>query len=160
MNRIAVFPGSFDPITLGHESIIRRSLPLFDKLIVAIGVNSAKKYLFSLEQRQAWLKELFMDEPKIEVATYSKLTVKFCEEIGAKFIVRGLRNSADFTYEKSIAQMNLAMNNSIETIFYPTAPALSAITATIVRDIYVNGGDITSFVPSKIKISPIANSKL
>lgn len=152
MERIAIFPGSFDPITKGHESIIRRSLTLFDKVIVAIGVNSSKKYLFDLEQRQQWLADIFKDEPKISVSTYSVLTVEYCESIGAGFIIRGLRNSVDFNYEKSIAQMNWALNNKIETVFYLTTPDLSAINATIVRDIYMNGGDISAFVPSAITL--------
>jgi len=152
MDRIAIFPGSFDPITRGHESIVRRAVPLFDKIVVAVGINSSKKYLFSTEQRVQWLKELFADEIKIEVATYTTLTVDFCQSIGARFIIRGLRNSVDFNYEKSIAQMNWALNNKIETIFYLTTPDLSAINATIVRDIYVNGGDISSFIPVKLKL--------
>ncbi len=152
MERIAIFPGSFDPITKGHESIIRRALPLFDKIVVAIGVNSTKKYLFTLEQRKQWLADIFKDEPKISVETYSTLTVNFCQSIGARFIIRGLRNGIDFEYEKSIAQMNLGLNADIETIFYMTTPDQSAINATIVREIYVNGGDISAFVPTAITV--------
>ncbi len=152
MERVAIFPGSFDPITKGHESIIKRAIPLFDKIVIAIGVNSSKKYLFDLAQREAWLKEIFKDYPSISVATYHILTVEYCKSIGAQFIIRGLRNSVDFNYEKSIAQMNWAIDSSIETIFYLTTPDLSAINATIVRDIYVNGGDIQPFIPQAITI--------
>lgn len=152
MERIAIFPGSFDPITKGHESIVRRALPLFDKVVVAIGINASKKYLFNIEDRLSWLKEIFKDEPKVTVETYTILTVEYCRSIGAGFIIRGLRNSVDFNYEKSIAQMNWALDSKIETIFYLTTPDLSAINATIVRDIYVNGGDISSFIPSSIKL--------
>lgn len=152
MERIAIFPGSFDPITKGHESIIRRALPLFDKVVVAIGVNSTKKYLFSLEQRKQWLADIFKDEPKVSIDTYSTLTVEYCKSIGAGFIIRGLRNSVDFNYEKSIAQMNRDLSPDIESIFYMTNPELSAINATIVREIYINGGDISAFVPSAISL--------
>jgi pantetheine-phosphate adenylyltransferase len=157
MERIAVFPGSFDPITKGHESIIKRALPLFDRIVVAIGINSSKKYLFDLEQRKEWLREIFKDQPQITIATYQTLTVEFCREIGASVIIRGLRNSVDFNYEKSIAQMNRVLDSGIETIFYLTTPELSAINATIVRDIYVNGGEISSFIPSAITIPKIKN---
>ncbi len=159
MERIAIFPGSFDPITKGHEDIVRRAIPLFDKIVVAIGVNSAKKYLFSTEERVNWLKDLFADEQKIEVATYNTLTVDFCHSIGAQFILRGLRNSVDFNYEKNIGQMNHVLNKNIETVLFLTTPELSAINANIVRDIYVNGGDISSFVPSKIKLPKFQPNK-
>ena len=149
--RIAVFPGSFDPITLGHQNIIERALPLFDKIIVAIGENSMKKYHFSLEQRKAFIELTFENIEKIEVATYTGLTIEFCNKVNAKYILRGLRNIADYTYENSIAQMNHSMNNNIETIFISTIPELSAINSTIVRDIIINGGDASQFVPAGIK---------
>lgn len=152
MERIAVFPGSFDPITKGHESIIKRALPMFDKIIVAQGVNSTKNYLFPLEQRLEWLKTIFKGESKIEVDQYQKLTVEYCKEKGANFILRGLRNSLDFNYEKNIAHMNQAMRNEIETVFLLTTPALAAINASIVREIYKNGGDINPFIPDAIHI--------
>jgi len=148
--KIAVFPGSFDPITNGHQDIIERALPLFDKIIVAIGVNTNKKYHFSLEQRQNFISETFKNNPKIEIATYQGLTIDFCKKTNANYIVRGIRNVADYNYENSIAQMNKAMENNIETIFIPTLPELTAINSTIVRDILINGGDISQFVPSAI----------
>ena len=149
--RIAVFPGSFDPITLGHQNIINRALPLFDKIIVAIGENTLKKYHFNLDQWTEFIKETFINNPKIEVVSYTGLTIDFCKEVNANFILRGIRNSADYLYENSIAQMNYAMNNEIETLFIPTIPELSAINSTIVRDIIINGGDVSKFVPAAIK---------
>jgi len=148
--KIAVFPGSFDPITLGHQNIIERALPLFDKIVVAIGQNSAKKYLFTLEQRTDFI-ELSFSSPKIEVISYNGLTIDFCKTVNANYILRGIRNSADYLYENSIAQMNKAMESDIETIFIPTIPELSAINSTIVRDILINGGNVEQFVPSAIK---------
>lgn len=147
MKKTAVFPGSFDPVTKGHESIIKRALPLFDEIIIAIGVNSQKSYLFPLEQRKKWLKQIFANEPKIRVETYEGLTVNFCRKINAGFILRGLRTSADFEFERSIAQMNKAMADNIETIFIVGNPELSAINSTIVRDIIRNGGDASQFLP-------------
>jgi pantetheine-phosphate adenylyltransferase len=149
--KIAVFPGSFDPITLGHQNIIERALPLFDKIIVAIGQNAAKKYHFSLAQRSDFIALTFNNNPKIEVGTYSGLTINFCKEVKAKYLIRGIRNSIDYTYENSIAQMNKSMADDIETIFIPTIPELSAINSTIVRDIIINKGDAGKFVPSAIK---------
>ncbi|MDT8412438.1 MAG: pantetheine-phosphate adenylyltransferase [Vicingaceae bacterium] len=145
--KIALFPGSFDPITIGHENIIRRALPLFDKIIVGIGINTNKKYLFSLEQRENWIKQVFADEPKVEVKSYQGLTVDFCNKENANFIVRGLRNSADYGFESNIAQMNQYLHANIETIFFQTTPELSAINSTIVRDIIINKGNASKFVP-------------
>ncbi len=149
--KIAVFPGSFDPITLGHQNIVERALSLFDKVIVAIGQNTSKKHHFSIEQRINFIDLTFNNNPKIEIATYTGLTINFCKETNANYILRGIRNSADYTYENSIAQMNKAMNNNIETIFVPTIPKLSAINSTIVRDIIINGGNVSQFIPSAIK---------
>jgi pantetheine-phosphate adenylyltransferase len=149
--KIAVFPGSFDPITLGHQDIVERALPLFDKIIVAIGHNTIKKYHFSIDQRIEFIKLTFNNNPKIEVTKYSGLTIDFCKEVNANFILRGIRNVADYNYENSIAQMNKAMNNEIETIFMPTIPDLSAINSTIIRDILINDGDVSNFVPAVIK---------
>lgn len=148
--KIAVFPGSFDPITLGHKDIVDRALPLFDKIIVAIGTNSAKTYLFNEEDRKLFIEKTFANS-KIEVATYTGLTVNFCEKAGANYIIRGIRNSADYNYENAIAQMNKTMYNNIETLFLPTTPELSAINSTIVRDILVNGGDVSQFIPENIR---------
>lgn len=152
MKKIAVFPGSFDPITIGHESVIRRALPLFDKIIVAIGINSEKKYFFPLEKRINWIKELFEDEPKIEVDYYTGLTIEYCKKIGANYLLRGLRTSADFEYERIIAQMNKSMYPELDTVFLLTLPEHSHISSTIVREIIINGGNPEKFVPSKIKI--------
>jgi len=148
---IAVFPGSFDPITLGHQNIIERALPLFDKIVVAIGQNAMKKYHFSMEQRVDFIKATFNNNQKIEIITYTGLTVNFCKKVNANYIIRGIRNNADYMYENSIAQMNKAMAGNIETIFIPTIPELSAINSTIVRDIILNGGDASQFVPAAIK---------
>lgn len=153
MSKIAIFPGSFDPITKGHEMIIKRALPLFDKIIIAVGFNSEKKYLFALEQRIKWIKETFNFEDKIEVSTYSGLTVQYCKSVGANFIIRGLRGSADFQFEKSIAQMNKGMAPEVDTMFLITDPELSAISSTIVREIYKNGGDVSKFIPNAIQIN-------
>ena len=152
MKKIAVFPGSFDPITKGHESIILRALPLFDEIIVAIGNNSNKKNYFPLAKRQKWIKDVFAKQSKIKVVSYTGLTVHFCKKMNAKYILRGLRTSADFEFERGIAQMNKAMNNEIETVFILTTPELSAINSTIVRDIIKHGGNIAPFVPEVLKI--------
>jgi len=149
--KIAVFPGSFDPITRGHQNIIERAMPLFDKIIVAIGENSMKKYHFSLEQRTKFIHLTFKNNPNIEIENYNSLTIEFCKKVNASYILRGIRNSNDYNYENSIAQMNKAMDNSIETIFIPTIPELSAINSTIVRDIIINEGDPSEFIPEAIK---------
>jgi pantetheine-phosphate adenylyltransferase len=151
MSRIAVFPGSFDPITIGHESIIQRALPLFDKIIIAVGENSTKQSFFSATKRYGWIKKVFAGEKKIEVKTYKGLTVDFCKSVDANYILRGLRTSADFEFERIIAQMNRAMDEKIETVFILSNPELSAIASTIVRDIICNGGDAGQFVPSAIR---------
>lgn len=150
--RIAIFPGSFDPITKGHENILLRSLPLFDEIIVAIGKNSSKQNYFSLEQREKWLKQVFVNEPKVSVETYTGLTIDFCKKKDANFILRGLRTSADFEFEKAIAQNNKIMAPEIETIFILPVSELSAINSTIVRDIIRNGGNAAPFVPAGIDL--------
>jgi len=149
--RIAVFPGSFDPITKGHESIIRRALPLFDEIIVAIGANTQKKHYFTLEKREEFIKNVFAGEPKIKVMTYDGLTVTFCQKVGAQYILRGLRTSADYDFERAIAQMNHTMAHGIESIFLVSEPSLSHISSTIVRDILIHKGDISPFVPDAVR---------
>ena len=147
----AIFPGSFDPITMGHIDIIRRSLPLFDELIIAIGINSNKKYMFSLEQRKAFIEATFANEPKIKVDTYEGLTVDYCDKIKAKFIVRGLRNPADFEFEKTITQVNRRLSE-IETVFLLTSAETSFISSSIVREVIHFEGDYTSMVPSAVRL--------
>ncbi len=149
--RIAVFPGSFDPITKGHENIIQRGLPLFDEIVVGIGYNTNKNYFFSQERREHFIKKVFQNEPKVKVMRYSGLTVNFCKEIGAQYILRGLRTSADFEFERAIAQMNHAMQQEVETIFIVSEPQFSHISSTIVRDILLYQGDISSFVPPGVE---------
>ena len=151
MSNIAVFPGSFDPITTGHESIIKRALPLFDKIIIAIGENSTKESYYPSSKRSGWIKKVFEGEKRVEVKAYKGLTIDFCKEVNAKYILRGLRTSADFEFERVIAQMNREMNESIETIFILSVPELSAVASTIVREIIRNGGDAGKFVPSVIR---------
>ena len=152
MKRIALFPGSFDPITKGHENILRRALPLFDEIVIAIGKNSSKQSYFTIEQREKWIKQVFANEPKVRIETYTGLTIDFCKKMDARYILRGLRTSADFEFEKSIAQNNNVMAPEIETIFILPIPELSAINSTIVRDIVRNGGDASPFVPSVINL--------
>ena len=145
----AVFPGSFDPITNGHFDIIKRGVSLFDEVIVAIGVNSDKKYMFSLEDRKRFIEEAFKDEPKVRVITYSGLTIDLCKKEKAEFILRGLRNPADFEFEKAIAHTNRVISK-IETVFLLTAAHTSFISSSIVRDVLRNGGDITQLVPESV----------
>lgn len=152
MKRVAVFPGSFDPITKGHESIIRRAMPLFDQIIVAIGENIEKKSFFPLENRLEWIKDVFKDEPQIIVKSYSGLTVDFCVQHNARFILRGLRTSADFEFERSIGQVNKNLNADIETVFLLAMPEYTALTSSIVRDIIKNGGEASKFVPSVVHL--------
>ncbi|MCF8230820.1 MAG: pantetheine-phosphate adenylyltransferase [Bacteroidales bacterium] len=150
--KIAVFPGSFDPITIGHESIIRRALPLFDKIIVAIGENSEKKNLFCLEKRIEWLNKTFSGIDQIEVDSFQGLTVDYCRSVNARYILRGLRTSADFEFERSVGQVNKQMYNEVETIFMLTTPEQTAVNSSVVRDIFKHGGDIRPFIPSAIDI--------
>jgi len=148
--KIAVFPGSFDPITIGHVDILKRSIPLFDKIIIAIGVNTQKKYLFPLEQRMAWIEKVFKDYKNVEVAHYQGLTINYCNERGAGYILRGIRSAADFEYEKTIAHLNHSMNTNLETILMLSPPEYSSISSTIVREIILGKGDVSMFVPSEI----------
>lgn len=149
---IAVFPGSFDPITIGHEDIIKRVSVLFDKIIIGIGNNSQKQYMFPVEKRKEWVSKTFASDPKIEIMSYEGLTVDFCKKVNAAYLVRGLRNASDFEFEQAIAQMNRAMAHRIETIFIPCKPEFTAIASTIVRDILKHGGVVSMFVPAAIKI--------
>lgn len=149
MIRKAVFPGSFDPITVGHADVIERALPIFDKIIIAIGINSEKKYMFSLEKRIDFIKAHFKEEPKIEITTYSGLTIDFCKKNNADFIVRGLRNPADFEFEKAIAQTNRKLAK-IDTVFFLTSAKTAFISSSIVRDILRNKGDVSGFVPEQV----------
>jgi pantetheine-phosphate adenylyltransferase len=153
MEKIAVFPGSFDPFTIGHESVLCRSLPLFDKVVVMIGVNNNKKNLFTIESRKLMIEELFSGEMKVEVQIYDGLTVDFCKKIGATHILRGLRTSADFEYERAIAQVNKKMFENIETVFLLTLPEHTPINSSVVRDIIVHHGDVSMFVPKKLDLN-------
>ncbi len=145
----AVFPGSFDPLTLGHKDIIDRALPLFDEIIIAIGTNSSKEYMFNLEQRKEFIKKTYVNEPKIKVDTYQGLTIDYCKKVKSEFILRGLRNPADFEFEKAIAHTNRKMSR-IETVFLLTSADTSYISSSIVRDILRNKGDVSRFVPKAV----------
>ncbi|MEC8853820.1 MAG: pantetheine-phosphate adenylyltransferase [Bacteroidota bacterium] len=152
MNKIAVFPGSFSPFSLGHKAVVDSALPLFDKVIIAVGNNPEKNQYFSIKKRLKWINDVYKNMPKISVERYEGLTVDFCKTVNANFIVRGLRDSYDFKFEKNIAQMNKKLNAEIETIFIITPPDLSHISSTILRDIIKNGGDISTFIPKEISI--------
>ena len=149
--KIAVLPGSYDPITIGHYEMVKKAVPLFDKIIIAIGVNSQKKYLFTLEQRLEWLRLVFKDMPTIEVHHFEGLTAKFCEEVGANYMVRGLRNASDFDYERIISQLNFTLGHGLETVFFISEPQYSHISSTIVREIIRGGGDVRPFLPEAIQ---------
>lgn len=153
MEKIAVFPGSFDPFTIGHESVLTRAIPLFDKIVIMLGVNNSKKNLFSIERRKLMIEDIFSDNTKIEVQIYDGLTVDFCKKIGATYILRGLRTSADFEYERAIAQVNKKMLSTIETIFLLTMPEHTPINSSVVRDIIIHGGDVSLFVPEKLDLN-------
>jgi pantetheine-phosphate adenylyltransferase len=150
--RRAIFPGSFDPLTLGHHDIIMRGITLFDELIIAVGINADKKYMFTLEERLEFITQAFKNEPKVRVLTYKGLTIDFCEKVEADFILRGLRNPADFEFEKAIAHTNRKLSE-IETVFLLTSSGKSFISSSIVRDVIRNGGDYSSLVPSSVKVS-------
>lgn len=153
--RKAIFPGSFDPITLGHEDIIKRAISLFDEIVIAIGVNADKKYMFSLDDRKKFIEETFKNEPKVSVIFYEGLTIEICQKMKANFILRGLRNPADFEFEKAIAHTNRRMSK-IETVFLLTAAKTSYISSSIVRDVIRNGGDYELLVPKAVKINQIS----
>ena len=147
MRRICLFPGTFDPVTLGHTDIIYRAKPLFDKIIIGVGKNSTKTPMFSAEQRLQWFEEIFKDEENIEAFIYEGLTINFCKKLNANFILRGIRYVSDFEYEKTIADANRTLDNSIETIFLTGEPKYTSVASTIVRDIIRNGGDASHFLP-------------
>jgi pantetheine-phosphate adenylyltransferase len=153
MSRICLFPGTFDPLTLGHVDIINRALPLFDKIVVGIGINTAKEPMFTPEQRLDWIREIYKDEGRVMGAVYEGLTVNFCQKIGAHFILRGIRYVSDFEYEKTIADANRTLDRSIETIFLTGEPKYTSVASTIVRDILRNGGDASHFLPELVTLS-------
>jgi pantetheine-phosphate adenylyltransferase len=148
--KIALFPGSFDPITIAHVDILKRALPLFDSIVVGIGLNSAKQNFLSAEKREEMVKTIFAGNKNVEVLVYEGLTVDFCRKINAKYMVRGIRSASDFEYERAIAQINQTMMPEVETILLLSKPEYSAISSTIVRDILRNGGDVSPFVPKEV----------
>ncbi len=150
MSRICLFPGTFDPVTLGHVDIINRAIPLFDKIIVGIGINTAKAPMFSPEQRLEWINDIYKEEEKVEGAIYEGLTIEYCKKIGARFILRGIRYVSDFEYEKTIADANRTLDNSIETIFLTGEPKYTSVASTIVRDIIKNKGNASPFLPELV----------
>ncbi len=150
--KIAVFPGSFDPITVGHMDIVTRALPLFDKIIIAIGTNTSKTYLYSLSQRIQWLEEVFKDYHTIEIDSFEGLTANYCKKVNARFLLRGIRNAADFDYEKTISQVNNIVGENLETVFLISQPKLSHVSSSIVREIIKGGGDVSMFLPESIKL--------
>jgi pantetheine-phosphate adenylyltransferase len=160
MQKIAIFPGSFDPFTVGHESVVNRAVSMFDKIIVMIGYNANKKSFFPIEKRIKWINQVFKDVDKVEVRLHEGLTVDFCKEVGAKYILRGLRTSADFEYERAIAQINKKMHPEIETVFLLTLPEHTPVNATIIRDIVFHGGDASQFLPKGLDMEEFKmNSK-
>jgi len=159
MQRIALFPGTFDPITIGHLDIINRSLPLFDKLYIGIGRNANKVPMFSEEQRLTWIKQIFRDTPKVDAVVYEGLTVRACQEVGAHFILRGIRYVNDFEYEKAIADMNRSLDHNIETVFLTCLPQYTSVASTLVRDVLKNGGDALQFLPEVVADSLRKNGR-
>lgn len=156
--KVCLFPGTFDPITLGHTDIINRALPLFDKVVIGIGRNANKTPMFTEEQRLNWIKELYIGEPKVNAVVYEGLTVECCKKVGADFILRGIRYVNDFEYEKAIADMNRSINGHIETIFLTCLPQYTSVASTLVRDVLKNGGDVSQFLPKVVNDS-IKNNK-
>ena len=150
MNRICLFPGTFDPVTLGHVDIINRSLDLFDKIVIGIGQNANKTSMYSSEKRLGWIKEIYKNEPRVDALVYDGLTADCCRAIGAKFIIRGIRYVSDFEYEKAIADMNRSLDPTIETIFLTCLPKFTSVASTLVRDVIRNGGDVSQFLPAEV----------
>lgn len=159
MDRIAIFPGSFDPFTIGHESIVQRALPIFDKIVIMIGYNANKESFYPIEKRLKWINQVFKDESRIEVQIHDGLTVDFCKIVNAKYILRGIRTSADFEYERAIAQVNKKMHPQIESVFLLTLPEHTPVMATIVRDIVSHGGDISMLIPKSLDINEFKVNK-
>jgi pantetheine-phosphate adenylyltransferase len=151
MKRIALFPGTFDPITVGHLNILERAIPLFDEIVIGIGLNSSKLTLFPLDQRENWIKDIFKNTPNVRVESYEGLTVDFCEKINANYILRGLRNMSDFDYEKNIAQMNKLVSHQIESVFLMCDPEYTPISSSVVRDLIRNGGNAAPYLPKEVK---------
>jgi pantetheine-phosphate adenylyltransferase len=156
--RIGLFPGTFDPITIGHQDIINRSLPLFDKLVIGIGRNANKEPMFSDEQRLSWIREIYKDNPKVEAVIYDGLTIRCCQQVGANFILRGIRYVNDFEYEKAIADMNRSLDKNIETIFLTCLPQFTSVASTLVRDVLKNGGNVMQFLP-EVVVRSLTKSK-
>jgi pantetheine-phosphate adenylyltransferase len=156
MERIALFPGTFDPVTLGHLDIIKRALPLFDKLVIGIGTNISKVPMFSNEQRLKWFDEIFANEPRIQTIVYEGLTVDCCRKVGATYIVRGIRYVNDFEYEKAIADMNRSLQGHVDTVFLTCLPEFTSVASTLVRDVLRNGGDVSKFLPEAV-VKSLAN---
>ncbi|MBO6515930.1 MAG: pantetheine-phosphate adenylyltransferase [Bacteroidia bacterium] len=152
MTKRAIFPGTFDPFTNGHLDIVRKGLDLFDEIVIAIGVNALKKTMFDLETRKRWIEECFSTEPKVKVDSYSGLTINYCDQIDARFILRGLRTIADFEYEKQIAMVNSDLNPSIQSIFVLSEQKYTAVSSTVIRDLIVHGGDYTQYLPDAVKV--------
>ncbi len=148
--RICLFPGTFDPVTLGHIDIINRALPLFDKIIIGIGINSSKQPMFTAKQRMKWFKEIYKNEKRVESLVYEGLTINFCKTVGANFILRGIRYVSDFEYEKTIADANRTLDKNIETVFLTGEPKYTSVASTIVRDIIKNQGDASPFLPDAV----------
>lgn len=158
--KVCVFPGSFDPITSGHVDLVRRALPLFDRIIIAIGVNSEKKYLFSLEQRKEWIRKVFENDRRVYVDSFEKLTAEYCKRVSAQWILRGLRNASDFDYEKTISQLNFIVGDGVETVFLISQPQYSHISSTIVREIIRGGGDVSPFVPDILEMKELKSEAI
>ena len=159
MNRVALFPGTFDPITIGHLDIIERALPLFDKLIIGIGRNANKAAMFTEELRLQWVNEIYKNEPKVSAIIYEGLTVECCQKVGANFTLRGIRYVNDFEYEKAIADMNRSLDENIETVFLTCLPKYTSVASTLVRDVIRNGGDVSQFVPDAVLKTIRQNNK-
>ena len=160
MKKVAVFPGSFDPFTIGHEAIVRRAFSLFDEIIIAIGANALKKNYYSLDNRKEMISQVFKNEPRVKVSYYEGLTVDYCKSIGAEYLLRGLRTAADFEFERAIAQTNRVLNSGVESVFLLTVPEHSHINSTIVRDIIKSGGNASAFVPQALDLKRFKGEEL